>query len=200
MDKKLAVISVAAFVLVAFVASVWAAERVNPCRYQSPDGWRFQFLAQFNPIDIREKVELARKIQGIPPVLRMMLDSQNQYDWLQCGILVPENFCLTLGSLTKAVIKKDSVEVISNKLIFTDNSHYQYWDSQQGEITLGLSEDIDIKSKVDKISLDGGKSKVRAIAYAVYALVPSGSNLTKSNVKEVRLTGVRVSQTTTAQK
>jgi len=185
--------------LVAYVAPVLAADKVNLCRYSSPEGWRFQYLKQFDPGEKEDKISLLRAIGQIPPALEMILNNQDQYDWLQCAILVPETFSLVVGPETKVLIKKDSGEIESIKLIFTDRSFIQYWDSKAGNIWLGLSENTDIyAAKPGKTTLDG--KKIRAISYAVFVLVPSKSGITKSNIKEVKLTGVRVEEPRTGPK
>ena len=166
----------------------------NPCRYSSPEGWKFQFVKQFNPVDAQEKIEILRSVRAIPPMLEMIMKTQDKYDWLQCGIVVPENMSLVVGPETKVIIRKDSVEVQSIKLIFTDRFGTQYWDSQYGQIPLGLSEHIGIYAKTGKVTPDGGKTKLRVISYGVFVAVPSQSGITKSNIMEVKLTGVRVEE------
>lgn len=178
---------------VAYVAPVLAADGVNPCRYSSPEGWRFQILKRFDPGENEDKIAILRAIGRVPPAFDMIMNNQHEYDWLHCAILVPEMFSLVVGPDTKVIIKRDSVEIVSIKLIFTDHSFMQYWDSQVAPIWLGLSEETDIyAAKPGKITFDG--KKIRAISYAGFVLVPAHSGITTSNIKEVRLTGVRVEE------
>ena len=180
--------------LVAYVAPVLAADKVNLCRYSSPEGWRFQYLKQFDPGEKEDKISLLRAIGQIPPALEMILNNQDQYDWLQCAILVPETFSLVVGPETKVLIKKDSGEIESIKLVFTDRLGRQYWDSQYGQIPLGLSEHTGIYAKSGEVTPDRGKTKLRVISYGVFVAMPKHSGITKSSIKEVKLTGVGVEE------
>jgi hypothetical protein len=180
--------------LVAYVAPVLAADEVNPCRYTDPKGWKFQFVKQFNPADVQEKIEILRSVGMIPPMLEMIVKSEDKYDWLQCGIMVPENMSLVIGPETKVLIKKDSVEIVSIKLVFTDRLGRQYWDSQYGQIPLGLSEHTGIYAKSGEVTPDRGKTKLRVISYGVFVAMPKHSGITKSSIKEVKLTGVGVEE------
>lgn len=173
------------------VGTLCAEPSPRPYRYASPDGWVLVLTAQFDTPDRLETLRSTATLAA-SPLAKMVLDTQDQYDWLQCTIAMPEGVSLTIGPNTKVVFRLDSVDVVGSGFIFTDRSAMQYWDSRCGEIPLGLSEKTDIFARTGKVSLPGAKTKVRAISYGAFVVVPDGSGITKSSVKEVKVTGVRV--------
>ena len=160
-------------------------------RYVSPDGWVLVFTAQF---DTPDKLETLRSTATLAaaPLAKMVLDTQDEYDWLQCTIAMPEGISVFVGPNTRVIFRRDSLDVVSRGLVFTDRSAMQYWDSRGSEIALGLAENADIYAMTGKVSLPGAKTKVRAISYGAFVIVPDGSGINKSSVKEVKVTGVRV--------
>jgi hypothetical protein len=95
-----------------------------------------------------------------------------------------------VGPGTRAIFKRDSVEIVSKELIFIQREGFQYWSSQHGEIPLGPSEDIGLYTVGPlKVKRDG--KEFRAIGYVCFALVPYGSGITKQSLRGVMVSGAR---------
>ena len=195
--KKTLLIMFALFSALGFCCRAYSGQRdkVDPCYFISSDGWRFRYVKQLNPVEAQEKVDMLRAMGmsgAVPAIFQMILNTQDKCDWLRCSIIVPEDMLLIVGPTTRAVFVRESTQVTSLKLIFADRSGAQYWDSQDGEIPLGASQDINLFSiPPRKIALPDG-TKIRAIAYVCFVLVPYGSHLEKDTLKEVMVTGIRV--------
>ena len=180
----------ATLLLLTLAAPALAAKDVLT-RYSSPDGWRLQTREVWNPV---ERIESARSrgMPAVPPMLDMMIDTQHEYDWLECGIVVRDGVVLEVGPFTRiAIVYDDSLRVVGDRLVFPDRTFMQHWDSQQGEIWLGLTGNREIYHSVGKAKGFTERGRVNAIVYLAFALLPHGSSITESNVKQVMVTGVQ---------